>query len=395
MLNNVNNVTFAIIYIYIYIYIDRLYMIIHIGSHWYVDMPRVLNMAALGTGLWGRFVFFVTSWGHLHHHLSTTRAAIDWTPEMSESGAATGCRAPQGPCFELGTIGTYGCVWKCCVPHCTQWFCWSLSLWKMAISLGILTQHFQTNPYWNPGTWLPCFDFFTESLVFFPGLFQEGHDSRVQQIDQAGHGRTLGCFAGKDGVFRCTKRCLANGLFVVQCAQVHDQACRWIPATCWLEAFQAHEKDHYSNRSSCADYVQIVQINYRFEGCVDAQTKLKPGRVPAFSWDFCCFSPLTLLLGAQLRKSSLRLDVQINESWSVLVLLVLPLNPVTSGICHHPPISAILFRHLSWVSSLVLVVWTTKGFRTLLPSLPPEANPACLGRGHDGLQDFHPWSRHR
>ena len=23
------------------------------------------------------------------------------------------------------------------VPHCTQWFCWSLCLWKMAISLGI------------------------------------------------------------------------------------------------------------------------------------------------------------------------------------------------------------------------------------------------------------------
>ena len=21
----------------------------------------------------------------------------------------------------------YGCVWKCCVAHCTQWFCWSLS----------------------------------------------------------------------------------------------------------------------------------------------------------------------------------------------------------------------------------------------------------------------------
>ena len=33
------------------------------------------------------------------------------------------------------------------VPHCTQSFCWSLSLWKMAISLGILTQHFQTNPH--------------------------------------------------------------------------------------------------------------------------------------------------------------------------------------------------------------------------------------------------------
>ena len=22
----------------------------------------------------------------------------------------------------------FGCVWKCRVPHCTQWFCWSLSL---------------------------------------------------------------------------------------------------------------------------------------------------------------------------------------------------------------------------------------------------------------------------
>ena len=32
-----------------------------------------------------------------------------------------------------------GCVWKWLVPHCTQWFCWSLSLWKMAISLGRLT----------------------------------------------------------------------------------------------------------------------------------------------------------------------------------------------------------------------------------------------------------------
>ena len=44
-----------------------------------------------------------------------------------------------------------GCVWKCRVPHCTQWFCWSLSLWKMAISLGILTQHFQTHPsfHWD------------------------------------------------------------------------------------------------------------------------------------------------------------------------------------------------------------------------------------------------------
>ena len=39
----------------------------------------------------------------------------------------------------------YGFVWKCCVPRKTQWFSWSLSLWKMAISLGILTQHYYPN----------------------------------------------------------------------------------------------------------------------------------------------------------------------------------------------------------------------------------------------------------
>ena len=41
-------------------------------------------------------------------------------------------------------------IWVCLkmnsVPLNPVWFCWSFSLWKMAISLGILTQHFQTNP---------------------------------------------------------------------------------------------------------------------------------------------------------------------------------------------------------------------------------------------------------
>ena len=44
-----------------------------------------------------------------------------------------GQRAPLGRIHRVSN----GFVWKCCVPHCTQWFCWSLSLWKMAISLGI------------------------------------------------------------------------------------------------------------------------------------------------------------------------------------------------------------------------------------------------------------------
>ena len=50
-----------------------------------------------------------------------------------------------------------GCVWKCCVPHCTQWFCWSLSLY---IPIKWLfhweyTQHFQTNPTGVDRTWTP------------------------------------------------------------------------------------------------------------------------------------------------------------------------------------------------------------------------------------------------
>ena len=40
-----------------------------------------------------------------------------------------------------------GCVWKWLVPHWTQWFWWSLSLWKMAISLNI--PYFQTNPFFR------------------------------------------------------------------------------------------------------------------------------------------------------------------------------------------------------------------------------------------------------
>ena len=59
---------------------------------------------------------------------------VSWRPTTSS------CK-PQLLC----PVDTYGCVWKCCVPHCTQWFCWSLSLWKMAISLGIYPIFRQTH----------------------------------------------------------------------------------------------------------------------------------------------------------------------------------------------------------------------------------------------------------
>ena len=45
------------------------------------------------------------------------------------------------------TTSPYGFVWKGCVPHCTQWFCWSLSLLNGYFIGGI--PHFQTYPYGN------------------------------------------------------------------------------------------------------------------------------------------------------------------------------------------------------------------------------------------------------
>ena len=47
------------------------------------------------------------------------------------------------------SIGSHWIPLKIVCPW-TQWFCWSLSLWKMAISLGILTQHFQVQTHWAP-----------------------------------------------------------------------------------------------------------------------------------------------------------------------------------------------------------------------------------------------------
>ena len=51
------------------------------------------------------------------------------------------------PDRSVSVVHSYGCVWKWLVPHCTQWFCWSLSLWKIAISLGIYPK-FSDKPIW-------------------------------------------------------------------------------------------------------------------------------------------------------------------------------------------------------------------------------------------------------
>ena len=45
--------------------------------------------------------------------------------------------------------GKHGFVWKCCVPHCTQWFCWSLSRFEKWLAIiGNINPTFSgPNPY--------------------------------------------------------------------------------------------------------------------------------------------------------------------------------------------------------------------------------------------------------
>ena len=74
------------------------------------------------------------------HFLDVTVKNFDPMAEAYPFPISSGC--------PIGKIKkNHGFLWKCCVPHCTQWFCWSLSLRKMAISLGRLTQHVQTYPH--------------------------------------------------------------------------------------------------------------------------------------------------------------------------------------------------------------------------------------------------------
>ena len=70
--------------------------------------------------------------------------------------------------FMYGTfLQVYGCVWKCCVPHCTQWFCWSLSRFEKWLFHWEYTQHFQTNPYsWDLFVQGFSYDHRGKTLVF-------------------------------------------------------------------------------------------------------------------------------------------------------------------------------------------------------------------------------------
>ena len=76
------------------------------------------------------------SWIILDDHLPRTHAAL--YPRFSMRHTFTYILVMNGGdfCVDLTYIFhtwfAYGCVWKCSVPYYPQWFCWSLSLWKMA-----------------------------------------------------------------------------------------------------------------------------------------------------------------------------------------------------------------------------------------------------------------------
>ena len=90
-------------------------------------------------------VYFTHSEGkHVQGHI-----ILAYSDRVSTSDATGTQNLRRHPWHIINCYFSYMGVSENSVPHCTQWFCWSLSLWKMAISLGILTQHFQTNPYFS------------------------------------------------------------------------------------------------------------------------------------------------------------------------------------------------------------------------------------------------------
>ena len=65
------------------------------------------------------------SWG-------ITPVPLSWLPQKSWGPMFASCHLKacffESQCSATLWPQSWGCVWKCCVPHCTQWFCWSLSL---------------------------------------------------------------------------------------------------------------------------------------------------------------------------------------------------------------------------------------------------------------------------
>jgi hypothetical protein len=117
-----------------------------------------------------------------------------------------------------------------------------------------------------------------------------------------------------------------------------------------------------------------VQINYRFEmvwiclnGVCWCANKTQTGESPSIFLRFLLLLALNTPPWSPTQEKFPQAGC--TNQWIVECFGAACAAIESSYIRHHLPSSAILFRHLSWVSSLVLVVWTTKGFRTPLPSL--------------------------
>ena len=112
--------------------------------------------------------------------------------------------------------------------------------------------------------------------MFFPGVFQEGHDSRVQQIDQAGlWGVLLGStvyYGVQTGVLQMV--CLScNALrYMIKHVDGYLPPVDWKPSKLMKKIIIPIDPR-----------AQITCVfHYRFEWCV-LMRKQNSGRVPAFS----------------------------------------------------------------------------------------------------------------
>ena len=105
----------------IYIHIHNTYIYTYIIYIYLISMFEPYPFYILYIGF---MVCFSVFFGHtqrevLTRQMSTVGTGSSWIRSLHVCLTTTG--ASMRPCHGCG------CVWKWLVPHCTQWFCWSLS----------------------------------------------------------------------------------------------------------------------------------------------------------------------------------------------------------------------------------------------------------------------------
>ena len=116
---------------------------------------------------------------------------------------ASGALEPRRKTSDV-TKKTYGCVWKWLVPHCTQWFSWSLSLLN-GYFIGNINPTFSDKAIWHED--LAIVSSVQKNQVRFLEVFGRvrsvPHELRSHEICGGPEHPELFCWTSQDPKLRC------------------------------------------------------------------------------------------------------------------------------------------------------------------------------------------------